>query len=128
MRRIDFQVPIYDWKVSVVTILNEHCYNDLRSLLDEFDVEDSMKTAILKEVKAGSFNGGKTLTRRGMREVVVILFPWKTELDFIRTLNHEKRHVIDDIVEWHNLTCHESTAYLDGFVSEEIFKRLDELK
>ena len=128
MRRIDFQVPIYDWKVSVVTILNEHCYNDLRSLLDEFDVEDSMKTAILKEVKAGSFNGGKTLTRKGTREVVVILFPWKTELDFIRTLNHEKRHVIDDIVEWHNLTCHESTAYLDGFVSEEIFKRLDELK
>lgn len=128
MRRIDFQVPIYDWKVSVVTILNKYCYNDLRSLLDEFDVEDSMKTAILKEVKAGSFNGGKTLTRKGTREVVVILFPWKTELDFIRTLNHEKRHVIDDIVEWHDLDSFEAAAYLDGYISCEIYKRLGELK
>lgn len=127
MRRIDFQVPIYDWKVSVVTILNKYCYNDLCSLLDEFDVEDSMKTAILKEVKAGSFNGGKTLTRKGTREVVVILFPWKTELDFIRTLNHEKRHVIDDIVEWHDLDF-EAAAYLDGYISCEIYKRLGELK
>ena len=127
MRRIDFQVPIYDWKVSVVTILNKYCYNDLCSLLDEFDVEDSMKTAILKEVKAGSFNGGKTLTRKGTREVVVILFPWKTELDFIRTLNHEERHVIDDIVEWHDLDF-EAAAYLDGYISCEIYKRLGELK
>ena len=127
MRRIDFQVPIYDLKVSVVTILNKYCYNDLCSLLDEFDVEDSMKTAILKEVKADSFNGGKTLTRKGTREVVVILFPWKTELDFIRTLNHEKRHVIDDIVEWHDLDF-EAAAYLDGYISCEIYKRLGELK
>lgn len=127
MRRIDFQVPIYDWKISIVTILNKYCYNDLCSLLDKFDVEDSMKTAILKEVKADSFNGGKTLTRKGTREVVVILFPWKTELDFIRTLNHEKRHVIDDIVEWHDLDF-EAAAYLDGYISCEIYKRLGELK
>lgn len=126
MRRVDFKVPIYDWTITIVTIYDRGCRDDVAKVLDEFNLP--MRKEVLKAVEDGSFNGGKTFSRKTSREEVVILFPWKSEEDFIRTLNHEKRHVIDDISEWHDLTCPESVAYLDGYVSCEIFKRLGELK
>ena len=128
MRRIDFKVPIYDWKITVITIYDSYCYNDVSEILKEFNIPKNLAEEVLKAVKDGSFNGGKTFSRKGRREEVVILFPWETELDFIRTINHEKRHVVDDIVEWHDLNSPEASAYLDGYISCEIYKRLEELK
>ena len=126
MRRIDIKIPIYDWKITIVTLYNKDCKYALKKVIDEFSLP--CEEELMEALDRGSYDGGKTFSRKTKREGVVILFPWSSELSFIRILNHEKRHVIDDIAEWHNLTCPESTAYLDGFVSEEIFKRLDELK
>lgn len=126
MRRIDFEVPIYKWKITIVTIYNKECKSDVAKLLKEFNLPE--KEAILECVEKESFNGGKTFTKRDSRTLVTIIFPWKTEADFANVINHEKRHIIDDILEWHNIQDAEAAAYLDGFVSEEIFNKLNQLK
>lgn len=125
MRRIDFKVPIYDWDITIITIYNEFCKEQVSELIDEFELPD--RDELLQLVGEG-FNGGRTYAKTSSREIVVILFPWTSEIQFEKSLNHEKRHIIDDIVEWHNLEGKEAPAYLDGYISGEIYKQLDKLK
>ena len=40
MRRIDFRVPIYDWDITIVTIYNEFCKEQVSELIDEFELPD----------------------------------------------------------------------------------------
>ena len=37
MRRIDFKVPIYDWDITIITIYNEFCKEQVSELIDEFE-------------------------------------------------------------------------------------------
>lgn len=126
MRRVDFHIPIYDWDITIVTLYDSGCKQDLGKLIDEFNLP--LKEELFELLDSKSYDGGRTFSRKKSREEVVILFPWRSEEAFQNVLNHEKRHVIDDIVEWHDLKSPEAAAYLDGYVSKEIYKRLEELR
>ena len=109
MRRIDFHVPIYDWMITIVTIYNQGCKEDVKSLLKEFHLP--LQDEVMKNIENEDYNGGKIFTRKSRREAVVIIFPWKSEEAFVRTINHEKRHIVDSIVKWHNIEDAEAAAY-----------------
>ena len=79
MRRIDFRVPIYDWDITIVTIYNEFCKEQVSELIDEFELPD--REELLQLVGEG-FNGGRTYAKTSSREIVVILFPWTSEIQF----------------------------------------------
>lgn len=125
MRRIDFNVPIYDWNIVICTTYDISCKEALSSLADEFCLPD--KEELLSLLNQGH-NGGRTYSKTSSRTIVIILFSWTDEEWFVKTINHEKRHIVDDIVEWHNLEGKEAPAYLDGYISAEIYKRLNQLK
>ena len=126
MRRVDFQVPIYDWTVTIITIYNQGCKDAVQALLRDFKLPQQEK--ILNDVSWGNYNGGVTFTKKVLKKAVIIIFPWTEERYFVRTINHEKRHLVDEIIKWHGVEDGEAAAYLDGFISEEIYKRLNELR
>lgn len=125
MKRINFKIPIYDWNVTVCTLYDKSCEDDLKKLSKEFNFPDEDD---IVELLQNGRNGGRTYTKTGTRDIVILLFPWTNEEWFIRTINHEKRHVVDDIIEWHNIQDKEASAYLDGYISAEIYKQLNQLK
>ena len=128
MRRIDFKVPIYDWDITVATIYDCNDYNSVKSLLEEIDAEPTGKEWVLNNVEKEAINGGDTWYDTGIRKIVCIIFKWTEPIEFWTVLNHEKRHMVDRIMEHHGINDTESAAYLDGYLTTQIYSRINELK
>lgn len=126
MRLFKFKIPIYMWNVTVLIVESNNDLEELSKFTAKYNLPD--KEELINLAKNDAKDGGRTYTKRNSRNFVIIIFPHNTKEGFVRTINHEKRHVIDDILEWHNIKDKEAAAYLDGYVSEELYKHLKILK
>lgn len=127
MRRIEFKVPIYDWNVVVVTIYDQNDVVPLKQELDAIDAEQQAAEHDLYNVRRHGVDGGDTWWDSDLRKSLVIIFPWTSKAKFYEVLNHEKRHVVDRILENTHINDIEAAAYLDGYISKQIFTHLKEL-
>ena len=126
MKRLSFKIPIYTWNFQLIILENSDDAEEVRKIANKYKFPDTED--LIKHVKDLSHDGGKTYTKRSSRDLIVIIFPHISEAGLIGTINHEKRHVIDDILEWHDVHDKEAAAYLDGWVSEQLYKQLKSIK
>ena len=127
MRQIQFRVPIYEWNVTVITLYGR---KDIKTISEFMKVKDFSPEEIKNttdELIRDSVGGGRAYTSYDKKEAIIIIFPYENDASFYSTLNHEKRHLIDDILEFHGINDKEAAAYLDGFVSTIIFNNLGKL-
>lgn len=127
MRRIDFKVPIYDWEVTVVTVYDKSDMEPMRALLQEIDACEADAKETLKAIEINGINGGDTYNDGEHRKSLIIIYPWSSKEKFYEVLNHEKRHLVDRMLQWSRISDFEAAAYLDGYISRQIFSRLKEL-
>lgn len=114
------------WDVTVLLLKKGDDPKKFRSVVQPYHIPD-LENAV-KQVETDSWDGGKTYTNRNCRAILMIIFRHETKSGFIRTLNHEKRHMIDDILEWHGIKDKEAAGYLDGWVSETLYNHIKKLK
>ena len=63
-----------------------------------------------------------------LRQAVLVIYKYDSINRFYNIINHEKRHLIDRIGNVHLIRDEkEAIAYLDGYVSEQIYSNLDKL-
>lgn len=127
MRRIDLHIPIYEWDLTIITIYDANDADAYRNFLREIDASESSIETSVEYVIRHCVNGGDMWRDPGKRTASIVLYPWTDEEHFIESLNHEKRHLIDRIMEWAGVNDTEAAAYLDGYISQEIFKHIEEL-
>lgn len=126
MKQVNFKVPIYNWNFTLISIDSAADAGKVMAIARKLSFPD--QDTLIEQIKKKSYDGGKTYTNRNVRHVVVIIFSQTSKQKFFNTLNHEKRHVVDDILEWHDVHDKEAAAYLDGFISEELYKHLKQSK
>ena len=127
MRQIQFRVPIYEWNVTVITLYGR---KDIKTISEFMKVKDFSPEEIKSttdELISDNVGGGRAYTSYDKKEAIIIIFPYENDASFYSTLNHEKRHLIDDILEFHGINDKEAAAHLDGFVSTIIFNNLGKL-
>lgn len=127
MRQIKFRVPIYEWNVTVITLYGR---KDIKTISEFMKVKDFSPEEIKNttdELISDNVGGGRAYTSYDKKEAIIIIFPYENDASFYSTLNHEKRHLIDDILEFHGINDKEAAAHLDGFVSTIIFNNLGKL-
>lgn len=125
MRRIDFNVPIYDWHLSVVTVYDKFDINAVQELFNELGIVDD---DALDNVQEERFNGGETYVNAYKRCGLILIYKFDYIGTFHNVLNHEKRHLVDRIGNAHLIRDEkEAIAYLDGYISEQIYTKLDKL-
>ena len=127
MRRIDFQVPIYNWSITVVTLYGPSDAEEFSAVLKEIDADVNATAETIESLKKGGKNGGDFWYNKGVRVGLIDVFPWTNEGKLYEILNHEKRHLVDRILEHAGIHDIEAAAYLDGYVSTQIFEHLKEL-
>lgn len=130
MRVLDVQVPIYDWKLTFVTIFDKNDAETLKNYVHgniKGFPEDELKR-ILKSVEHESYNGGVTITSLDKHRAVIVIYKWSNEDEFQKVLNHEKRHCVDNIVDSCRIEDSEAAAYLDGYISQAVYKNISQLK
>lgn len=125
MKRMDIQIPIYNWNVTIVTIYDKDDEYPIKKLLNEFEIiDDDAIDNVINE----RYNGGETYVNAGSRKAVLLIYKYDSINTFHNIINHEKRHLIDRIGDIHLIRDEkEAIAYLDGYVSEQIYSNLDKL-
>lgn len=125
MKRLDFKIPIYNWDITIATVSSKEDVPDLNSLFYAYGIIDD---DAVDNVSNERFNGGETYVNASTREGVILIYKCESTSIFHNVLNHEKRHLIDRIGNVHLIKDEkEAIAYLDGYVSEQIYSNLDKL-
>ena len=125
MQRLNFHIPIYDWDITVVTIYNKEDDKPIKELFGELNIIDDNA---IDNIVYERYNGGETYTNADTRQALLLIYKFETINIFHNILNHEKRHLIDHIGNVHLIKDEkEAIAYLDGYVSEQIYSNLDKL-
>lgn len=70
MKRLDIQIPIYDWDITIVTIYNKDDEYPVKELFDEFEIiDDDAIDNVINE----RYNGGDTYVNAGSRQAVLLI-------------------------------------------------------
>ena len=123
MRRLDINIPIYDWKVIVATIYDKNDDKEILALsnLYDFDIKDT-----IDNIKDEETNWGLTTTNK--KVTLMVVGKWENDRQMHNTINHELFHVVSHISEICGLEDEEAMAYLAGYIGEEIYINLDKLR
>lgn len=114
-------IPIYDWKVVIIGVELGLEADSLKEALVKLGVEPTeMDIRHLMEDRNSAItwnvNNGTSVMAFGEHD---------SDVELINSLNHEKRHVVDDIVEGRTLQGEkESAAYIDGYISKTFYAKV----
>lgn len=121
MIRRKINIPIYDFKLEVLELEDIGDTNIVTKALKKVDMEPDFIAEIVGDLRDESRNGGWTLCNFGRKYIFVVTLPATNEKIRRKVLNHELRHVADDILEHCGIKDKEAAAYLAGFLAENVF-------
>lgn len=116
MRTNKIHVPIYEYDVFMYQIEDVEDADAITRVLKKFKIDDVIEevtTNITDEAEGGAI----TCFNPGEKTAVCVFYPESDATYYEMTLDHEKRHVVDDILEHCNVNDKEAAAYLSGWLT-----------
>ena len=113
-------IPIFRYSLTFIEVEDYDDYKIIGKELKRFDLPSETLNEVINNTQH-SYDGGITLTNGGKMQIVVIIYKHSSERQRTELINHEKRHVIDDIMTSLGIKDKETPAYLDGYISSKIF-------
>lgn len=121
MKHKKINVDMYGFRVDVIECESEKDYDLLCKFFKGTKLKDPIVDEILDAVREGDTDGGWTLACLGAKREIIVLLPMSCEERRRIVLNHEKRHVEDDILRHCGVDDEEAAAYIAGFLSKFIY-------
>lgn len=115
-----FNVPIYCFDCVFLEIESRDDVEALTKELKRLRITNEIMEEVSTACVEGDVDGGWTISNFGRRIICVILLPMRNADQRLSVLNHEKRHVVDDILNHCGVDDKEAAAYLDGYVSRHL--------
>lgn len=121
MKKMDFHIPLYDVDVRLVQFDKEDDAREIRKALGYAKVDAKEIDGIIEEVKRGCHGGGYTYRNFEIRKMLLCFYPFISERERKVVYAHEKRHIEDRIMEYHNVNDIESAGLLAGFLGGKFY-------
>lgn len=121
MKKKTFNIPIYDYEVTLIEVERK---NDKEQVVEEmtlFDCNIEDIREMERYIDLAYIDGGDTFRNMGKKKFLVILLPCEDEETRRGIINHEKRHVEDRLLEWVGINDSEASAYLAGYLSRYMY-------
>jgi len=83
-----------------------------------------MDKDIINQIREGYTNGGWHLYKNGQRVSMILLYKQTDPKLRHAIINHEKRHLEDNIIDYSMIECSEGKAMLSGYVSKIFYEFL----
>ena len=116
MRTNKIHVPIYEYDVFMYQIEDVEDADAITRVLKKLDAQEIIEEVtsnITDEVQGGAI----TCFNAGRKIALCVFYPESDATYYEMTLDHEKRHVVDDILEHCNVNDKEAAAYLSGWLT-----------
>lgn len=120
MKRKEIKIPIFDWDLVVLEVESDKDYSHLQDF-KEVNVSAEDYNEIKDGIRNGIFNGGLSFSNSDLNKSVIILYKMESELEKLKTLGHEKRHIEDYILQELDIHDAETAGLLAGYLAGELF-------
>ena len=112
---------MYDFQLIFIEIESPKDEDGISKYLNEVKIAKEDVESIKKEIRNNATNGADTWRNTDIKKILVIIFKCDNATKRRNIINHEKRHVVDRIMEWANIKDIETPAFLDGYISEFMY-------
>ena len=122
MKKLIFKIPLYDFKVTLVQVEDKADLTKVLSIMKSVNCSQELLDGIKDYIVRECYDGGDTFYNSGIREIVVVFYPFKTEKSRWGVYSHEKRHIEDRIMQFFSVDDIESAGLLAGFLGESFYE------
>ena len=113
------KIPIFKYNLTFIEVEEYEDYKIIGKELKRFNLPEQDYDEIIRNTRY-SYDGAITLSNGGTMQIVVVIYKSSSEKNRLENINHEKRHVVDDIVTSLEIKDKETPAYIDGYISSKI--------
>ena len=121
MRKKEFEVPIYYFKVIFIEIQSVKDTEDVNALMESLGIGQEQIAEAIDNIKGEKVDGGSTYYSNETKIITVLMYKPSSKAARRYTAGHEKRHIEDRILKCCQIDDMEAAAYLAGFLSEKIY-------
>jgi len=122
MNKIDLNIDIFDWTIKFF-LLNKKDTNVNEIGIEYGMLEDDI-AYINDKLNRKCLNGAVTLSHTDRLLTLVFIYPTSSKVELINVLSHEIRHVVDRICQHNSIEDIETPAYMTGYITREVFRRI----
>lgn len=117
MRTKKIHIPIYEYDVLLVQVDDVEGADSIQRALRRYNLGPDIMAEIIENITNEVDGGGITCFNTGYKMAITVLYPC-TDADFYEaTVDHEKRHIVDDVLEHCGVNDKEAAAYLSGWLT-----------
>lgn len=124
MKKTSFNVPLYDFDVTLVQVEGQKDAEPIERLLNTYGVRREDAEDVVDGIRHGAVNGGETFREMRQRKILVIFYLFDSDEKKVEVYEHEKRHVEDRLLEWNGVNDIESAGMLAGWLGVR-FRRFE---
>jgi hypothetical protein len=112
-------IKIFGWKVILVEIKNKNEFKKVIKIMKPINLCLEDIKYIKNNMKC--HDGGDYFYNTSNKKSVILIYPITSKRERRNVLEHEKRHLVDRILENCHIKDIETSAYLTGFISEKFY-------
>ena len=121
MKKTEFNIPIYDFDVTILEVESKEDKAEVNTILSNFIPDKESIAEELAHIEGGATNGGVTFRNLLRKKFIVVLYPFEDIETRRMIINHEKRHIEDRVLEYCGISDIEASAYLAGYISKFMY-------
>lgn len=114
MIRQEVYIERYDWVVHVYYAVDAYYINEIMGRLLEIDCPNKFLQQAYDNMRANKLNRGLTYSNYRRRETVMVIGLASSPAEYENSIQHELRHLVDNIVDAIGLEPGEPPGYLTG--------------
>jgi len=126
MKKININIPIFDWQLRVLDTTKDDLKVDILKALSWISPDQETLESINHSLETKAYDGGLHLWNIPQRRSLVLLYPYSSWEMRVNILAHEKRHVEDRILSSLYIDDVETAAYLSGYIAQKLIKLTDD--
>ena len=125
MKKHNFNVPLYDYDVTLIQVESNEDKSSVVSFLKKAKLDEYIK-GCEEYIDKGYSDGAETYYNRSIKKIICVFYLLTNEESCENVYSHEKRHIEDRILEHCSVNDIEASAYLAGFLGVQFnkFKKL----
>lgn len=117
MIRQQLYIEKYDWVVYIYYAVDAYYIEEIMTQLYRIDCPFEFMRQAYENMSANKLNQGLTYSNYGRRETVMVIGLASSPAQYENSIQHELRHLVDNMVEALNLKPGEPPGYLTGEVA-----------
>ena len=121
MKKLKFNIPIYDFDITLVQIEEKSDKVKVLSVLKEIKCTQEHMDSVSDNIDRGCYGGGDTFYNFDIRAMVIVFYSFRSEESRWEVYSHEKRHVEDRVLEYSHVDDIESAGLLAGFLGRKFY-------